>query len=158
MLPHGCRRRTFLGRFDWYTPRSQAQPGHLSAVERKKVELIQEYEAMATQPAGASLTASVLVGVWHQAPRVAAGWQDRFFLDMVGRSRFATNQMDGTQRLKSASGTWELQGVYANPDNATDQAAQRGRVRSGRRACTGWRPGSSRRSSPAGRSLPAPCG
>jgi hypothetical protein len=51
-----------------------------------------------------------LVGVWQDAPGMAAGWSNAYQFFDDGRFTFNTSQMNMKERERSRSGTWKLDG------------------------------------------------
>ncbi len=51
-----------------------------------------------------------LIGIWQNAPSMAAGWSDNYQFFQNGKFVFHYNQMDCAKRVISYSGTWTVIG------------------------------------------------
>lgn len=121
--------KAFFSKFTWYQPQTDEVPSSkLTKDERLNVELVQYYEKGLANEEKDFLKESDLVGMWHAMPIVASGYSERFFLYAGGKFEYATNQMDGTKRIISISGSWKLKGNLLVASISNEQYLEGGTI------------------------------
>ena len=99
----------WLGKYDWYEPRSTDVNHRLTWVDDLNVERIRLFETGFTAVESETVEKAGLVGIWHASPVVAAGYVDMVWFFPDGGFRYAANQMDWGTRLRALEGRWQLQ-------------------------------------------------
>jgi len=99
----------YFTQFPWYQPQKNVTDSMLSDVDKKNLELIQEFENMDETKANISWSDDK-IGIWQLGYGMASGWGERFVIYDNSKIEFLFSQMRQLKIVNGYSGSYSIKG------------------------------------------------